>query len=297
MKKLLAIVVLALFIALNVTALFGSKAYQTVNAEETTETTENEGENLPTTDESPASGEIPTEEPTEPTSPEESLDENEETITITKEELTALINSALTEQQKQVVDGIAGKIAQVLGLDHNAVYLVLAGALVIILVIIVLVAKVYKGKGSLKTLDRQLKAQQSAYAVLSETKEDLTKILKNFDAEQIGALVKEAYTLQAVDIVNEVSEKVVSKLKLDESTIAELLGNEKILVEQVKLLSEALIAIASNNRDVAIKILSKAPTQETVNELSIENKKLKTALGEKAVKDTLGVKDDETKGA
>lgn len=62
------------------------------------------------------------------------------------------------------------------------------------------------------------------------------------------------------------------------------------------MLSEALIAIASNNRDVAIKILSKAPTQETVNELSIENKKLKTALGEKAVKDTLGVKDDEAKG-
>lgn len=294
MKRILAIVVLALFIAISGVAFFGGSVSKSVNAEElssseTTESTENEAENLPTAGESETTEQIPTEEENKPTTGEEQAP----TFTLTEEELTEIINSALTEQQKEIVNSLSGKIASVLGLDHNTVYLILGGGLLIVLVIVVLLAYVFKGRGALKATKSRLEAQQNAYAVLSDTKEDLTNILKNFSAEELGALIKSAYTEQAEDLIKTVSEGVVSKLKIDDNTLAEVLGNEKVLVEQVKKLSEALIAIASNNRDVAIKVLAEVPTQETVNAMALENAKLKTALGEKAVAETLG----ETKGA
>lgn len=289
MKKILAIVVLALFVTLSATSFLGGNKGVKVNAEELSsseivENDESRGENLPITDETETDEEIPTEDKNAVTDTEETP---KHTITITEEELTKLINSALTEQQKQFVDSVAGKIALALGLDHNVVYLACAVALIIILVIIVLVANVFKGKGALKTLSTQLKAQQSAYAVLSDTKEDLQKALQNLTAKDIANFVKVAYSEQADNIVKDVSCKVVDKLKLDENTISEVLGNEKVLVEQVKILSDALIAIASNNRDQAINILSKAPTQDVVNTLALENEKLKSALGEKSVNEVL----------
>ena len=294
MKRILAIVVLALFIAISGVAFFGGSVSKNVNAEElssseTTESTENEAENLPTAGESETTEQIPTEEENTPTTGEEQAP----TFTLTEEELTEIINSALTEQQKEIVNSLSGKIASVLGIDHNTVYLILGGGLLIVLIIVVLLAYVFKGRGALKATKSRLEAQQNAYAVLSDTKEDLTNILKNFSAEKLGALIKSAYTEQAEDLIKTVSEGVVSKLKIDDNTLAEVLGNEKVLVEQVKKLSEALIAIASNNRDVAIKVLAEVPTQETVNAMALENAKLKTALGEKAVAETLG----ETKGA
>lgn len=291
MKKIFAVIVLALFVAFSTVAFFSgsvlkANAEETVSSETSTdnESSQNEGENLPVTDETETDEEIPTEDKNAVTGTEETP---KPTITITEEELTELINSALTEQQKQFVDSVAGKIALALGLDHNIVYLACAVALIIILVIIVLVANVFKGKGALKTLSTQLKAQQSAYAVLSDTKEDLQKALQNLTAKDIANFVKVAYSEQADNIVKDVSCKVVDKLKLDENTISELLGNEKVLVEQVKILSDALIAIASNNRDQAINILSKAPTQDVVNTLALENEKLKSALGEKSVNEVL----------
>ena len=294
MKKLLAVLVLALFVALSTVAFFGGSVAKIVNAEEaeateTTETvtdeeiTENEGENLPTTGETTTDEETPTEDENAPTTGEEQTP----TFTLTQEELTEIINSALTEQQKEIVNSLSGKIASVLGIDHNTVYLICAGGLVIVLIIIVLLASVFKGRGTLKATKSRLEAQQSAYAVLSETKEDLTTILKNFSKEEIGELIKSAYTEQAEEIIKEVTNKIVDKLKIDDNTLSEVLGNEKVLVEQVKKLSEALIAIASNNRDVAIKVLAEVPTQETVNAMALENAKLKTALGEKAVAETL----------
>ena len=294
MKRILAIVVLSLFIAISGVAFFGGSVSKSVNAEElssseTTESTENEAENLPTAGESETTEQIPTEEENTPTTGEEQAP----TFTLTEEELTEIINSALTEQQKEIVNSLSGKIASVLGIDHNTVYLILGGGLLIVLIIVVLLAYVFKGRGALKATKSRLEAQQNAYAVLSDTKEDLTNILKNFSAEELGALIKSAYTEQAEDLIKTVSEGVVSKLKIDDNTLAEVLGNEKVLVEQVKKLSEALIAIASNNRDVAIKVLAEVPTQETVNAMALENAKLKTALGEKAVAETLG----ETKGA
>ena len=309
MKKIIAVLILALFLAVTSIAFFGGVTAKIVNAEEvssseTVDNGTNQGENLGTGEETEENGQIPNEDTNEPTSPEETPNESTTTgngeITITKEELKDIINSALNEQQKELVDNLAGKIATALGIEYETVYIACGAVLVVILIIIVLVAYVFKGKGSLKELKTRLNAQQSAYSVLSETKEDLINVLKSLSAEEIGGIIKVALNENSEALTKAVSETIVQKLKIDDNTIAEILGSNKIITEQINTLSKALIAIASNNRDGAINILTKAPTVETVNALSLENEKLKTALGEKAVADTLKntkTNDKTTKGA
>lgn len=293
MKKIISLFIFTLFIVFAVGVCFmpSKDTSNAVNvgivyAEELAEETEeNEGTETPTTGEETTEEETPTEDTNAPTTEEE-----KPVYTFTEEELINLINTALTEQQKEIVNGLAGKIAGAFGIDHNTVYLVIGSAFAITLLIIVLFAKIFKSKGSLKALNTQLKAQQSAYAVLSEAKDDLTKTLSNLTATEIGEVIKKAYAENTEELINKVSDAVIAKLKIDDNTLSELIGNEKLVVAQNTALKEALIAIALGNRDLAVKRLSEAPTEETVNALALENEKLKTALGEKAVAETLGTK-------
>lgn len=301
MKKIFALFIAVLVLTFSF-AIVPTKA----NAEEVPETSSNEAvetpvtpedssvEEIPTEEPSETPTETPTEEPTEEPAPEVTEEPKDETITLTKEELTNIINSVLNEQQKELASNLAETIASKFNLDENIVYLVCAGLLAILLVIIVLVSKVVRSKGSLKAINSQLTAQQSAYAVLNQTKEDLTEVLKNLSVEDITKIVNTAYTSQATELIEKVSAQVVKKLKIDDKTLAELLGNEKTLVTQVKTLTEALLAIATNNRDLAVNILSKTPTIEEVNALALENEKLKVALGEDAVAKILNATTEET---
>lgn len=291
MKKIISLFIFTLFIVFAVGVCFmpSKDTSNAVNvgivyAEELT-TEETESAETPTTGEETTEEETPTEDTNAPTTEEE-----KPVYTFTEEELINLINTALTEQQKEIVNGLAGKIASAFGIDHNTVYLVIGGALAITLLIIVLFAKIFKSKGSLKALNTQLKAQQSAYVVLSEAKDDLTKALSNLTATEIGEVIKKAYSENTEELINKVSDAVIAKLKIDDNTLSELIGAEKLVVAQNTALKEALIAIALGNRDLAVKRLSEAPTEETVNALALENEKLKTALGEKAVAETLGTK-------
>lgn len=292
MKKLLAL--LAIVIAITSVSFFTAHA---VNAEELYSSEESlkasdEGENLSVSSGSITEEEIPTEDNIEATPPEETPNN----ITLTKEELKDIIDAALNEQQKELVNTLAGKIATSLGIEYETVYIATGAILLVIVIVIILLAYVFKGKGSLKELNTRLKAQQGAYAVLAESKDELANILKTFSSEEIGALIQKNLKAETEKLTAELSTEIINKLKIDENTLSELLGNEKILVTQVKLLSEALIAIAANNRDAAISILSKAPTTEAVNELTLENEKLKTALGEKAVAETLSTNTATKKG-
>lgn len=282
MKKIFALFIAVLVLTFSF-AIVPTKA----NAEEVPETSSNEAVETPVTPEDSSVEEIPTEEPsetpTEEPTPEVNEETKDETITLTKEELTNIINSVLNEQQQELASSLAQTIASKFNLDENIVYLICAGLFAIVLVIIVLITKVLKSRGNLKAINAQLKAQQSAYAVLNQTKEDLTDVLRNLSVEDITKIVNTAYTRQAEELIIEVSDNVAKKLKIDDKTLSELLGNEKTLVTQVKALTEALLAIATNNRDLAVNILSKTPTIEEVNALALENEKLKVALGEDAV--------------
>lgn len=291
MKKILAVVILALFLAFGVASFFAKPIEQAHadGAETVTETeTETQVENEPTNGET-----TETERPSEETENTDTTPTEPPKFTITQEELAEIINTALNEQQKEIANGIADKIASVLGIDYNTVYLFVAGAFLIILIIIILLTKYLSGKGAIKSLKTQLQAQQGAYGVLAESKEELTAILQNMTAKEIGELINKAFNKNTEIIVNTVAQKVVEKLKIEENTIAELAGEGKVIVEIGYALKEALIAIAENNRDLAIKRLSTSPTVEAVNALALENEKLKSALGDEAVAKALS----ENKGA
>ena len=284
MKKIIVVLVLALFLTFGVATFFATPISKANAEEETPAITETENNGT----ETPENAETNENEQT-PTTPEENGANTEEngTVTLTKEEIANLINNALNEQQKQIANGIANKIASVLGIDYNTVYLFVAGALVIILLVAVLLTKYLTGRGAIKSLQTQLKAQQSAYSVLSQSKEDLNAILQNFSAEELGKMLNKVITDNTDAIVNSVTEKIVENLKLEDNTIAELAGEGKVIVEIGYALKEALIAIAENNRDLAIKRLSASPTVEAVNALALENEKLKIALGDEAVSKAL----------
>lgn len=278
MKKISLLLLTAL--CLTLFAFAGKFTWSSAYAEELS----SEAVESATTGESSTDEEIPTEEPTDSSIEDSALNSSEKTnITLTEDELNDIINSVLTEQQKSLIATLSDKLSSVFNVDAKIIYLVTASALIILLIIIVLASKVAKAKGSLKAVNSQLTAQHSAYAVLSQTKEDLQETLKNLSAEEIAKRVEKAYDKQAEELVERVSRNVVRKLKIDDKTLAELLGNEKTIVAQEKAIKEALLAIASNNRDLAVNILSKAPTVEQVSALSLENEKLKVALGEEAV--------------
>ena len=277
MKKIIVVLVLALFLTFGVASFFATPISKANAEEETPAITETENNGT----ETPENAETTETEQT-PTTPEENG-----TVTLTKEEIANLINNALNEQQKQIANGIANKIASVLGIDYNTVYLFVAGALLIILLVAVLLTKYLTGRGAIKSLQTQLKAQQSAYSVLSQSKEDLNAILQNFSAEELGKMLNKVITDNTDTIVNSVTDKIVKNLKIEDNTIAELAGEGKVIVEIGYALKEALIAIAENNRDLAIKRLSASPTVEAVNALALENEKLKSALGDEAVSKAL----------
>ncbi len=278
MKKLSLSLIIAL--CLTLFAFAGKFTWSSAYAEELS----SEAVESATTGESSTDEEIPTEEPTDSSIEDSALNSSgKPNITLTEDELNDIINSVLTEQQKSLIATLSDKLSSVFNVDAKIIYLITASGLVILLIIIVLASKVAKAKGSLLAVNSQLTAQHSAYAVLAQTKEDLQETLKNLSAEEIAKRVEHAYDKQAKELVERVSRNVVRKLKIDDKTLAELLGNEKTIVAQEKAIKEALLAIASNNRDLAVNILSKAPTVEQVSALSLENEKLKVALGEEAV--------------
>lgn len=278
MKKLSLSLIIAL--CLTLFAFAGKFTWSSAYAEELS----SEAVESATTGESSTDEEIPAEEPTDSSIEDSALNSSgKPNITLTEDELNDIINSVLTEQQKSLIATLSDKLSSVFNVDAKIIYLITASSLVILLIIIVLASKVAKAKGSLKAVNSQLTAQHSAYAVLAQTKEDLQETLKNLSAEEIAKRVEHAYDKQAEELVERVSHNVVRKLKIDDKTLAELLGNEKTIVAQEKAIKEALLAIASNNRDLAVSILSKAPTVEQVSALSLENEKLKVALGEEAV--------------
>lgn len=252
-----------------------------VNADEETTPEINEEEVIPEEEDKPTDTDGELTQPDEELTP--GVDSSVNSQPLTKEELIEIINAALTEQQKQFTDNIAGKIATALGIDYNTVYLIVAALLIIAIIIILLLTKYLSSKGTVKSLKTQLTAQQSAYSVLAESKDDLSNLLNNLTVDELKKTLGDVLKLSSGAIVSDTAEKIVAKLKIDDLTISELAANGKIILETATALKEALIAIAENNRDLAIQRLSESPTAEVVNSLELENKKLKAALGDEAV--------------
>lgn len=200
-----------------------------------------------------------------------------ETITITKDELKQLIDDALTENQKNIIKLISEKLSAWTGLDFTAIYLIIAGAAVVLLAIIVFIVKYVRTK-------TRLKATQSAYALEKKIAESNSEILKTLSNDGIFKLVLEAMKEGGDDLVV----KLARALKLDEQTISKLLTAMELAEEREQKIMLALKAIAKDaGKTEIVNALSEAPTKTAVENLSLENEKLKIALGDEKVREIL----------
>lgn len=200
-----------------------------------------------------------------------------ETITITKDELKQLIDDALTENQKNIIKLISEKLSAWTGLDFTAIYLIIAGAAVVLLAIIVFIVKYVRTK-------TRLKATQSAYALEKKIAESNSEILKTLSNDGIFKLVLEAMKEGGDDLVV----KLAQALKLDEQTISKLLTAMELAEEREQKIMLALKAIAKDaGKTEIVNALSEAPTKTAVENLTLENEKLKIALGDEKVREIL----------
>ena len=200
-----------------------------------------------------------------------------ETITITKDELKKLIDDALTENQKNVIKLISEKLSAWTGLDFTAIYLIIAGAAVVLLAIIVFIVKYVRTK-------TRLKATQSAYALEKKIAESNSEILKTLSIDGIFKLVLEAMKEGGDDLVV----KLAQALKLDEQTISKLLTAMELAEEREQKIMLALKAIAKDaGKTEIVNALSEAATKTAVENLTLENEKLKIALGDEKVREIL----------
>lgn len=207
----------------------------------------------------------------------DSVTDSSETITITKDELKKLIDDALTENQKNVIKLISEKLSAWTGLDFTAIYLIIAGAAVVLLAIIVFIVKYVRTK-------TRLKATQSAYALEKKIAESNSEILKTLSNDGIFKLVLEAMKEGGDDLVV----KLARALKLDEQTISKLLTAMELAEEREQKIMLALKAIAKDaGKTEIVNALSEAPTKTAVETLTLENEKLKIALGDEKVREIL----------
>ena len=207
----------------------------------------------------------------------DSVTDSSETITITKDELKKLIDDALTENQKNVIKLISEKLSAWTGLDFTAIYLIIAGVAVVLLAIIVFIVKYVRTK-------TRLKATQSAYALEKKIAESNSEILKTLSNDGIFKLVLEAMKEGGDDLVV----KLAQALKLDEQTISKLLTAMELAEEREQKIMLALKAIAKDaGKTEIVNALSEAPTKTAVENLTLENEKLKIALGDEKVREIL----------
>lgn len=200
-----------------------------------------------------------------------------EIITVTKDELKQLIDDALTENQKNIIKLISEKLSAWTGLDFTAIYLIIAGAAVVLLAIIVFIVKYVRTK-------TRLKATQSAYALEKKIAESNSEILKTLSNDGIFKLVLEAMKEGGDDLVV----KLAQALKLDEQTISKLLTAMELAEEREQKIMLALKAIAKDaGKTEIVNALSEAPTKTAVETLTLENEKLKIALGDEKVREIL----------
>lgn len=204
---------------------------------------------------------------------------------LTAEDVKEIINSVLNDQQKDQAEKTANIIANKLNLNATSVYIFLVVGLIVIFLIVFLVAKIiFISKSKAKTAEKLLAIQ----AVLSDEQkkgENFFNALQALDKDAMKNTFGEVVKPVISDITPEVIKGVADGLKLDGNVLAKLLGTTATTSEQISVIIEALkvLALKSNQTEMA-NVLTKSPTADAYAEVVMENEKLKTALGEKAVK-------------
>lgn len=228
------------------------------------------------------------EEVTEESVEESVVESVEETTILTKEEIKDIVDSALNEQQKNIVAKVADSIAQKFGLDGVWTYIVIGAIVASVLFLIFLFGKLISISRSNASMKEKLKATSALYDEMTSKYNETLDAVKKGDAEKTKTIVSEYVAPKIAEVSEQVTNDVVNKLKFDSETQAKLLGGMMTTTKQLSQLTDALrvLAIKSKNTELA-NALSEHITDADYARVCLENQKLKVALGETKVSEVL----------
>lgn len=216
------------------------------------------------------------------------VEDSATTNTITAEEIKAIVDTALNEQQRSMLDKVSAKFADALGINGTLVYVILAGVVIGVFVLIVLIGKIVAISKSKLTTAEKLKACQALLDEKAKESNELITALQNGNKDKVSEIVTEHIKPEIESISDKVTADVVSKLKFDSQTqskmLASTINNARTLAKIVDALRA--LAIKSNNKELA-NALSTHVEDEEYERVLMENQKLKVALGEQKVEEVL----------
>jgi hypothetical protein len=249
------------------------------NAEESEPTTEptteeistSEGETVSTSEEITESEEISTES-------EIVLESGKEPLK--PEDIKDGLDGVMTDNQKAVVEKLTAILSKYINIAPTILYCIIGGGVVICVFIFVLIAKNSNKKVQINKLVEQNKAVVS----MAKTSEERVKELSTaFDK-----LSTDGFQKMLAERNEELEKTLLNKLKLDSDTIGELISKSTLSIAYMERIIEAFKIMASKSNNTALlNELSTAPTSAEFKKVEYENQKLKSALGEEAVKKIL----------
>lgn len=240
----------------------------------------------PTTE--PTDGEEFVESVIELTTEPEELSEGatEDKTFISEEELKEILSAYLTDNQKVQAEKTANLLVEKFGVSSGAAYAVAFIGALLIGVILFLITALVSGKVKNGKTNERLNAVQ---ALLTEKDISYEKLIKALDDEALQNLfatqITNLYTAKKGEIVDDLA-KV---LNFDKDSMTKILGDVSTLTVQTHTIIEALrvLALKANQTEMA-NVLTENPLGNSYAEMAYENQKLKSALGDEAVKKVLG---------
>lgn len=198
----------------------------------------------------------------------------------TDEEYKEYLDNVLTESQKDLVDKITLLIAERMEIKPTLIYCIVGSVFLVGVLLFVLV-----GKNSVKSGEiKRLKEQNSAIAEMAQlSKTELEKVI-----EVLDKLSTDGFEKMLKERNGEIEQTLIESLKLDTNTIGDLLTTGAQTVAYLEKFYDFFKTMAIKKGDNAlINTLAETPNATKIKEQEILIEKLKTALGEEAVKKIL----------
>lgn len=239
--------------------------------ESTIEETESNAENDNVTEDFPENEETPKQDG--------NTDKNGE-ITFTQEQLTELLNSVLNDNQKETANKITEIISSKFNLSTEKIYIIVACLILVGVLCFIVLGKYINKTGKVKALQEQVTALSAMASASEQDNKILKQLLDKFSTDGIETTINTK--------LEKVKNDIVKELKLDSDTISQLLKGESIIEEQDRKIINALkIVLERAGQTSALNELCSAPEKSAYEKTIIENRKMRTVLGDEAVQKIL----------
>ena len=212
---------------------------------------------------------------------DEETNETVEKVVLTKEELQELINSALTESQKNFIDKISALVSEKFNLAKGNVALIISLIVLVGGIFVVFIIKYISKKRKIAKDSVEKQALADEAQVYKKQVEEYSKLLETLSKSNFADVIEKS--------IKELEDDIFNNLKLDKETVGKLLKSIDIETTLIQHIVNALkVVCAKSGLTGALNELSTAPETAILEQKEYENAKLKEALGEEAVKKILG---------